>query len=254
MEATQTVLKLMQEAAATHAVDLIMLPELCPFGYSEDTFAKYLPTTPEYQAMYEQIDQQLQEASKTMDCAICYGTIGWNDQSQFFIRQVVADASGSQIASYDKIHLCNYGDCAETRFFTPGEQAVSFTCKGWKFGLMICADIRYPVLSRRLVKDHQVDVLLQPACFARDISFRTWQSFRETRAVENGAYFLAGNYAGCNYGEASMVPPWVDEHHEPEVLGTDVGYLMGMLDRKVLQQARTELPFHKHLCETKCCD
>jgi predicted amidohydrolase len=119
---------------------------------------------------------------------------------------------------------------------------------------MICADIRYPVLSRRLVKDHQVDVLLQPACFARDISFRTWQSFRETRAVENGAYFLAGNYAGCNYGEASMVPPWVDEHHEPEVLGTDVGYLMGMLDRKVLQQARTELPFHKHLCETKCCD
>jgi hypothetical protein len=74
MEATQTVLKLMQEAAATHAVDLIMLPELCPFGYSEDTFAKYLPTTPEYQAMYEQIDQQLQEASKTMDCAICYVT------------------------------------------------------------------------------------------------------------------------------------------------------------------------------------
>jgi predicted amidohydrolase len=282
MEATKAVLSLMEEACLTttsstlqnnvhNHVDLIMLPELCPVGYSEDTFAKYLPSTLEIQNMYLQIDTQFREAAKKLKSAICYGTIGWQlkeavqeaqatEEStvtleyEYFIRHVVVDASGVQIASYDKIHLCNYGDCAETRFFTPGTKLVSFAVKDWKFGLIICADMRYPVQSQRLVKDHGVHVILQPACFIRDISFRTWKSFRETRAVENGVYFLAGNYAGEDFGEASIVPPWVDEHHEPQVLDTKVGYLIEALDQQVLNFARTELPFYKHVCETSRCD
>jgi predicted amidohydrolase len=277
LEATRTIIELGEKAIAAHCcsqkkIDLMLLPELCPVGYSEDTFANYLPSTPKLQKMYQQIDEQLQEAARNWNAAICYGTIGWQETSidggasssttlEYYIRQNVLDTSGTLIASYDKIHLCNYGDCAETRFFTPGQRTVSFSISDndnddndWKLGLLICADMRYPNLSQTLVKDHGVDALLQPACFMRDISFRTWKSFRETRAVENGVYFLAGNYAGSNFGEASMVPPWVDEDHEPEVMGTEVGYLLATLDRQVLEHARTELPFYKHLCETKCCD
>eukprot|EP00339_Tiarina_fusa_P002590 CAMPEP_0117017554 /NCGR_PEP_ID=MMETSP0472-20121206/13688_1 /TAXON_ID=693140 ORGANISM="Tiarina fusus, Strain LIS" /NCGR_SAMPLE_ID=MMETSP0472 /ASSEMBLY_ACC=CAM_ASM_000603 /LENGTH=297 /DNA_ID=CAMNT_0004721947 /DNA_START=99 /DNA_END=992 /DNA_ORIENTATION=+ len=272
-QATEAVIKLMKEAAQSSEskTDLFLLPELCPIGYSEDTFAKLLPTAAasseegdnkkhtnnNSRDIYRQIDLRLQETARELDCAICYGTVGWNSDTsdtKRFIRQLVVDDTGSRIASYDKIHVCNYGDCNETRFFTPGSKAVSFSYRGWKFGILICADMRYPILAQRLVKDHGVDVLLQPACFARDVSFRTWKSFRETRAVENGVYFLAGNYAGDNFGEASVVPPWVDEDHEPMVLDNRVGYLSAVLDRKVLQQARTELPFYKHLCQTPCCD
>jgi hypothetical protein len=80
--------------------------------------------------------------------------------------------------------------------------------------VLICA---IPTCVKTLVKDHGVDALLQPACFMRDISFRTWKSFQ-------GVYFLVGNYAGSNFGEASMVPLWVDKHHESKVMGTEVGY------------------------------
>ena len=40
---------------------------------------------------------------------------------RFTIRQVVVDRNGSIICKYDKSHLCDYGDCAETRYFHSGD-------------------------------------------------------------------------------------------------------------------------------------
>lgn len=268
-------------------IDLFVLPELCPVGYSEDTFAKYLPTTLDIKEMYGEIDSKFKEFAETYNCTVCYGTIGWEDNRQkehddhdnatdstsgekYFIRQVVvqgkkdggttaaaADANGSVatvLATYDKIHICNYGDCAETRFFTAGSDMKSFQLDDWRFGLMICADIHYPMLSQRLVKYHQVDVLLQPACFMRDMTFRTWKSVREARAVDNSVYFVAGNYAGEYYGEASLTPPWVDDDHEHLILDNSIGYLVATLQHEALQYARTQFPFWKHLCQTESCE
>ena len=47
----------------------------------------------------------------------------------------------------------------------------------FRIGLIVCADMRSAELSRRLAADpeHGVDAILQPAAFARDISFRTWR-------------------------------------------------------------------------------
>ena len=284
IQATEAVIELMMNASSKGSqeetttslnkkstnIDMFILPELCPIGYSEETFDENFSTstTPSpNKEILRRIDQRMQQTAQTLNCAICYGTIGYSnddddndkhqDQQQeekYNIRQIVVDDTGTEIASYDKIHLCDYGDCAETRFFTPGQKIVSFRYKNWKFGLLICADMRYPILSQKMVQSpqHNVDVILQPACFARDISFRTWKSFRETRAVENGVYWLAVNYAGPQFGESSMVPPWVDEHHEPRVMDNEIGYLIVTLDRQILDYARTELPFHKHTVSTSC--
>lgn len=281
-----------QQTKITNKIDLILLPELCPVGYSEDSFSRFLPNTKENRTLHAKIDEELQEAAKRMNCAICYGTMGWKNTRQskdgeeercaennntdnnnnvppqeqdellFTIRQVVVDHEGTRIASYDKIHVCDYGDCMETRFFTPGTKPCSFTLPGnkddnkddcWTFGLMICADMRYPNLAQTLVQNHYVHVLLQPASFARDISFRTWKSFRETRAVECGTYFLANNYAGVYFGQTSMNPPWIDEAHEPKVLGTEVSYIVETLDPKILYEARTTFPFYRHTMNSKSC-
>ena len=255
LSATRRVIDLADRAIAENPetrIDMFVLPELCPIGYSEDTFANFLPSNPERYQILDEIDVQLRAAAQRWKAAVCYGTIGRETDNStdhnhnYYIRQLVIDQYGEIIASYDKIHLCDYGDCAETRFFTPGTSTVSCSVNGWKFGLIVCADIRYPALSRMLVQKHNIDVLLQPACFSRDISFRTWKPFRETRAVENGVYFVAGNYAGSDFGEAALVPPWVDEDHEPTILGTEEGYLLAQLDRTVLDQARDELPFYRN--------
>lgn len=188
-----------------------------------------------------------------LDCYICYGTIGTiprtnENNHKYTIRQNVINNTGNLVCSYDKIHLCNYGDCAETRFFTPGNEPCAFHCHGFKIGVIICADMRNPSLTRVLAgKPFNCDVILQPAAFSRDISFRTWKSFRETRAVENSVYFVAVNYAGDYYGNTSIVGPWIDEGHEPEVMGCEEGILVKEIRREVLHQVRQNFPYHRQL-------
>lgn len=108
--------------------------------------------------------------------------------------------------------------------------------------------MRNPSLCRTLAKPpHSCDVILQPAAFSRDISFRTWNSFRETRAVENSVYFVAVNYAGEFYGNSAIVEPWVDENHEPQILGTEEGAIVKEIRRDVLNKVRIEFPYHEQL-------
>lgn len=117
--------------------------------------------------------------------------------------------------------------------------------------------MRNPSLTRLLAsKAHRCDVVLQPAAFSRDISFRTWKSFRETRAVENSIYFVAVNYAGEYYGDTAICEPWIDGDNEPEMLGTDEGVLVKEVDRELLTRIRSEFPYYNQLMSedwhTKC--
>ena len=284
MEATRHVIDLMERAnqkkkeedssSTKQSIDVFVLPELCPVGYSEDTFAKYLPDTTEKQQWLKDIDQRMAKAAQTLQAYICYGTIGWynsnsknnsnssnsknNDKDktnllQFTIQQRVLDRSGQQVAVYDKILLCDFGDCAETRFFvsSPSRKLASFSIDEHNFniGIIVCADQRLPTLARTYAaaKQHHIDVLLQPAAFVRDVSFPTWKSFRETRAVENSIYFVAVNYAGDDYGETTFVKPWVDDTPEfqPQSLSCQEGFLLCDIRRSVLDNIRTNFPFYR---------
>jgi predicted amidohydrolase len=258
----------METIATCDSVDMFVLPELAPMGYSEDTFSKYLPINATNQAMYQEFDRFFQVTARKLHSYICYGTIGWSYENRniamirlgipkLFIRQIVVDRLGTQIACYDKTYLCNYGDCAEIRYFQPGPASVptSFPVYSrdrmnmYRFGLLICSDMRYPNLSRSLTAEaeHRVDCILQPAAFVRDCSFRTWSSFRESRAVENSIFWIGVNYAGSNYGETSIVPPFVDQDHEPISLDCDEGYVIGRVARNTLDHARTQFPFYRTL-------
>ena len=52
-------------------------------------------------------------------------------------------------------------------------------------GVLICADMRHTELPRELALGRSCDILLQPAAFARDVTYASWQSFVECRALEN---------------------------------------------------------------------
>lgn len=124
----------------------------------------------------------------------------------------------------------------------------SFSIKGFKIGIIICADIRNPTLCRTLARPpHNCDVILQPAAFSRDVSFRTWNSFKEVRAVENSVYFIAVNYSGAYYGNSTAVELWVDDNHEPESLATEEGVLVKCIRRDLLNKIRVEFPYHRQL-------
>ncbi len=112
-------------------------------------------------------------------------------------------AEGKLAALYDKIHLCNFGDCKETDFFTHGNVDQSnhvFDCFGFKCGLAICFDLRFPESFRTLALKHGCDVIVHSSCFPKDGKSADWHSFVITRALENQVYVLTTNRAGSNFG------------------------------------------------------
>jgi predicted amidohydrolase len=267
-DALVRVQRLMETIASNESVDLFVLPELSPIGYSEDTFARFLPIAPANQAMYQEFDRFFQIAARSLNVYICYGTIGWsferrldvsahNGAPKLFIRQIVVDRLGTQVACYDKTYLCDYGSIAETRIFTPGPAShpTSFVVhcpnriSSFRFGLLICSDVRYPGLARRLAADadHRVDCILHPSATTRDCSLRTLASFQETRAVENSVYWIGVNYADRGFGASSIIPPFVDEENEPIKLGSEEGYVIGRVFRNTLDHVRRTLPFYQTL-------
>jgi len=251
MEATQQVLQMMNDIAAREKVDLFILPELCPVGYSEDTFRNFLPVTPKMQSLYHQIDFEFATQACKLEAYISYGTIGWKtrDDGSFrcVMRQVVLDRSGAVVASYDKSRLSDHGLCAETRYFDKGTvEPPVFSINGLKFGVLFSSDMHCPMVCNSMVRDKKADVLVQPASITRDscLSLRTWKSFCETRAVENSVYVVGVNYGGEGYGETAIIPPWIDDEHEPISLGDINGrYLIGKIEQGVIHDARSTKPF-----------
>ena len=257
LESAHTAVALMRKSAmerqgreGSPPIDLFILPELAPLGYSEDTFANWLPRTDEIKKVHEEIDQCMAEVAKELNAIVCYGRIGTltETDASFTIQTAVVSPDGKLIAAYNKKHLCNYGDCRETRFFVPGNKLCSFSCRGFQVGIIICADIRFPILSRQLAGECKVDLILHPSGFSRDFSFRTWNSFCETRAIENSVYFVSVNYSGDYWGDSKFNEPWIDEDHEPLVLGTEAGVLEGVVKRSTLDHVRKTLPYYQQLC------
>lgn len=93
LEACDQVIRLMkqQQQASSQSIDLFVLPELAPLGYSEDSFFKYLPNTRENIHVHSMIHEKMMHAAKELNAYICYGTIGLLRKNKFTIRQVVVN-------------------------------------------------------------------------------------------------------------------------------------------------------------------
>lgn len=53
------------------------------------------------------------------------------------VTQAVAGPEGTIIASYDKLHCCQFGDCVEQDYFTCGDRVCTFNVDGFTVGLMV---------------------------------------------------------------------------------------------------------------------
>jgi len=98
---------------------------------------------------------------------------------------ILSTEPGTQAASYDKIHCIGHGGFRETDFIKPGSEIKTVQLKGWRIGLSICYDLRFPELYRL----QRPDLILLPA---------QWPSTRHehllclarARAIENQACLL----------------------------------------------------------------
>ncbi|MFA4945656.1 MAG: nitrilase-related carbon-nitrogen hydrolase [Lentisphaeria bacterium] len=158
---------------------------------------------------------------------------------------------GTLLARYDKAHLFRLdpdqaGGSDESRLYRPGDRPGGvFTLHGWRIGLAICFDLRFPELFRAL--QPPADLWLCPAAFARETGHAHWRPLLQARAIENQCYVAAAGLCGTNpetgfacFGHSLLLDPWGEAVLAAP--GAAEGCFGATLERARLAAVRRRLP------------
>lgn len=194
----------------------------------------------------------LAAAAASHGVVVILGGTKFRSEGRITNRALVFDASGHLCAHYDKIHLFNArvgGQSFEaSRVEEPGGVPVLLDIDGWKVGLTICYDVRFPELYRVLALQG-AEVMLVPAAFTRTTGRVHWETLLRARAIENGSYVVASatvtppgvdGDAFETYGHALFVDPWgavIEDLGEQ-----DGGIVTVTLEHDAVERARSSLP------------
>ena len=161
---------------------------------------------------------------------------------------VVIDPEGEIAAVYRKIHLFDVQVGGhvyrESETEEPGDQLVRTEVEGWKLGLTICYDLRFPELYRLLALEG-CEALAVPAAFTLYTGKDHWEPLLRARAIENQCFVVAANQWGlyadgkAAYGRSMIVDPWgVVLAQAPD----SDGVVSAELDRERIADVRRRIP------------
>jgi predicted amidohydrolase len=161
---------------------------------------------------------------------------------------LVVNGDGELVASYRKIHLFDVevgGQVyRESEAEEPGDEVVVTEAGGWKIGLTVCYDLRFPELYRLLALAG-AELVTVPANFTLRTGMDHWQVLLRARAIENALYVLAPGQIGepapgrPSYGRSLVVDPWGTLIAQAPDLETVV---VADLDRASMLDIRKRLP------------
>jgi predicted amidohydrolase len=162
------------------------------------------------------------------------------EQDCAYNQTYVFNRDGEVISQYAKIHLFQLMD--EHHFLQPGESVSHCDLDGVDAGLMICYDIRFPELARKLALEG-AKVLFVSAQWPNP-RLQHWRTLLQARAIENQLYVVACNRVGESagtsfFGHSMVIDPWGEvlvEGSESEQL------LSAELDINVVTQIRNKIP------------
>jgi deaminated glutathione amidase len=161
---------------------------------------------------------------------------------------VVFDSGGEVIAVYRKIHMFDVEVGGhvyrESEAEEPGDAPATCEAEGWKLGLTVCYDVRFPELYRILALEG-AELVTVPAAFTLYTGKDHWELLLRARAVENQCYIAAANQWGtyadgkAAYGRSMIVDPWgivVAQAADED------GVVAAEIDRAHLERVRDSLP------------
>lgn len=173
------------------------------------------------------------------------------------VRQVswVFGPDGAFLERYDKIHLFDaaVNDKAssykESDFIEPGDLSVKvIDVDGFKVGLSICYDLRFPELYRALTA-LGAEVLLVPAAFTYVTGKAHWHTLLSARAIENQCFVLGVNQCGWHnetrqtYGHSALYSPWGETLAR---LGDEPGYFVFTVSKQGISDCTQKMPCFSH--------
>ncbi|MGC9209246.1 MAG: carbon-nitrogen hydrolase family protein [Nitrososphaeria archaeon] len=112
----------------------------------------------------------------------------------------VIGPDGKQVVRYRKTHLFRALGFDESTLLRQSDNPlVTFEVKGFRVGVMICYEIRFPEIARTLSLKG-ADVIVVPAAWLKGYNKEEqWITLASARAMENTVYVLTANQIGRAY-------------------------------------------------------
>ncbi|QRV24255.1 carbon-nitrogen hydrolase family protein [Marinomonas foliarum] len=167
----------------------------------------------------------------------------------------VVGPDGAVLERYDKIHLFDVAvddkaaSYKESDVIEAGELSLKvLDIDGFKVGLSICYDLRFPELYRQLVS-LGAEILLVPSAFTYVTGKAHWRTLLSARAIENQCYVLGVGQCGWHnstrqtYGNSALYSPFgeclADLQGEP-------GFFVFEVEKQRLNGCRKKMPCLVH--------
>ena len=230
--------------AKDQGADLAILPEMFNCPYSIDFFKKFAEMIPEGPTC-----ETLSSLAADLGLSIVGGSIPEKDQEgRIYNTCPVFDRGGNLAARHRKAHLfdVNLPDMVfrESAVLSPGDRATMVDLLGWRIGLAICYDVRFPEFIRRLTLEGAALIVL-PGAFNHVTGPAHWELMLRARAVENTVYLTGVSPAPLPQGG---YPVWghsrlIDPYGETvAALEAEEGMVIGRISAERLQDIRARLP------------
>jgi omega-amidase len=188
--------------AADAGCDLVVLPEMMDTGYVMDEIVRTADTwdgafVPELRAL----------ARERHINVVCGTSERVGDA--VFNAVTAIDRSGELAGHYRKVHL--FSPAGEDRACAAGDALVAVELDGVRWGVLVCYDVRFPEMMRRLAFDGAKGLLIPSAFpFPR---LDHWRVLLRARAMENQCFVVAANRVGTDgaltfCGASQVVDPY----------------------------------------------
>lgn len=168
------------------AVDLIILPEMFPTGFTMDVQDVSEPMNLDTTKWLKQMAAQTN--------AVVTGSVIINDKGGYYNRLLWVTPEG-KVEHYDKRHLFRMAN--EDAHYDTGMTRKIFEWKGWKIMPQICYDLRFPVWSRNRADESEMeyDLIFYVANWPSP-RISAWDILLQARAIENLSYSIGVNRIG----------------------------------------------------------
>jgi omega-amidase len=240
----------MIDAAKSEGADMVVLPEIFNSPYEIDLFPDFAEAEPSGPTL-----DMLAGKAARHKLLVIGGSVPEKIEGSDRVYNTcfVFDETGKIIARHRKVHLFDISikekiTVTESDVVEPGDEFVVFEWNGFKIGLLICYDIRFPEAARLLALEG-AQIIAVPAAFNTTTGPAHWHLNMRTRAVENQVYLLAASPARNMqsayhaYGHSLVVGPWGKILAEA---GEDEEIIYAKIDKDHLEKVRQQLPLLKH--------
>ncbi|MUT65425.1 carbon-nitrogen family hydrolase [Paenibacillus sp. NEAU-GSW1] len=226
---------MLEEAVAQpNKPDIIVFPEMWNTGYALTEINELADREG------ERTKALISDFSRKHNVNIVAGSIAEKKPDGVYNTIHAFDRQGNEIGEYSKIHLFRLMD--EEKYLAAGDQPGKLTIEGADAGMMICYDIRFPELSRKLALEG-AKLLIVPAEWPHP-RLHHWRTLLTARAIENQMYVIACNRVGTSgttefFGHSMVLDPWGETIVEG---GDEEAILYAEIDLSVVDTVRAKIP------------